>query len=264
MALTQQSDGTSYQKPIGNKNKAVASPKQNTIPLPQQRYQDGAQGILDMTPQQRAATAVPGYSWDGLSPIGYFEQILNMKQSQDAANKAYSFADTGTGGKPTQNIYAPPVTESQINQGIGGYDAGKQGIGNTIPLPEMRQDPRTSLATPMGAGMNLSPEDYANTAFPQWLQGFMDKYGFRQEIDSRFPAGVDEESAFNYLYEKYGFMFPEMTDWLPDDGGGGGGDYSYNGGGSSYIPMPDYSTWGGGGYGNDNGYRDSGLVNWRI
>ena len=232
MALTQQSDGTG-----------------NYIPLPK-----GVNKTAQATNFVKA----------GQSNTNWKQPIQTAADySQGMAKGGYAQVPV-IGGNPNQNIYSAPVTESQINQGIGIANAGK-GVpgGNTIPLPGNRPAPQTSLDTPMGAGMNLSPEDYNNTAFPQWLQGFMDKYGFRQEIDSRFPQGVDEESAFNYLYEKYGFMFPEMTDWLPDDGSGGGGDYSYNGGGS-YIPMPSYDTWGGGGYGNDNGYRDSGLVNWRI
>jgi len=169
----------------------------------------------------------------------------------------FGYTDTGTGGKPVGAV--TPVTESARNAGVGAYNA--LGAGGNIPLPQASSvAPQTTLDTPMGAGMNLKPEDYSNTDFPTWLQGFMDKYGFRAEIDSRFPSGVDEETAFNYLFEKYGFMFPEMTDWLRGDDGGGE-DQGYAGG--YEIPLPDYS-WGGGGYGGDKGYRDSGLVNWRI
>jgi len=233
MALTQQSDGTG-----------------NYIPLPK--------GV------NKTAQAT-NFVKEGQSNTNWKQPIQTAADYNKGMVKGGYAQPQPVALRPTQNIYSQPVTESQRTQGIGGYDAGKQGAGNTIPLPGNRPAPQTSLATPMGTGMNLSPEDYDNLDFPSWIQNFMDKYGFRQEIDSRFPAGVDEESAFNYLYEKYGFMFPEMTDWLPDDGSGGGGsgDYSYSGGGS-YIPMPSYDTWGGGGYGNDNGYRDSGLVNWRI
>lgn len=48
-----------------------------------------AQSILNQTASQKAATAVK-FNWKGLSPIGYLDQILNMKQSQGAANAKYS------------------------------------------------------------------------------------------------------------------------------------------------------------------------------
>jgi hypothetical protein len=217
--------------------------------MPNPYGQEDAQNILDKP--KKPVIPLPS-AFNASAQLGKQSQFLT---SADLLKKYGDISDIMAYGGMT-----PTSSEAQANPLVINKPWAQGGINPNkfAQLPEA--EPRLALPTPMMAGENLAPEDYNNTVFPDWLQGFMDKYGFRAEIDSRFPSGVDEETAFNYLFEKYGFMFPEMTDWLRGDDGGGE-DQGYAGG--YEIPLPDYS-WGGGGYGRDKGYGDSGLVNWRI
>jgi len=227
MALTQQSDGTSYKKPIGNKNKGNGSKKQPTIPLPNMGAQVGKSG--------------------GNAQLGKPGQY--NPSSQDLLQKYGDISDKMPYAGMTGNS-----SEAQANP-LPYY-------GRDIPMP----------INPQYVGQRrFSGYDYPMMADSARWNAIGEDYGYdmRDLIDSRFPGGVTLEDILAYLPDNYAWLQPEetsqMTPGTQDPNGGGSGGYGgYGGYGGSYIPMPDYSTWGGGGYGNNNGYRDSGLVNWRI
>ena len=231
MALTQQSDGTSYKKPIGNKNKGNGSKKQPTIPLPNMKQQTG----------QGANAQV------GKSPM--YNYISEWKAPGMA-----SYSDWYEGGSPN---LADKLDPNGVYQGMnipmfGGNDAN----------PSTYRGSRLDFINNMMQNGGRMNSDYDIT------ESLIDNplFGSRGQIDSRFPGDLTLEDILAYLQDDYAWLQPEetsqMTPGTRDPNGGGSG--GYGGYGGSYIPMPDYSTWGGGGYGNNNGYRDSGLVNWRI
>ena len=233
MALTQQSDGTSYKKPIGNKNKGNGSKKQPTIPLPNMKQQTG-----------QGAGAQLGKTGNMQSPYGAMQQDMNRVVS---------------GGRPITpmgNNYNGSLFQSP-------YSKMMQGANDIIPMG------RSEVPLWMQNSLAFNDPSRAMMADSARWNAIGEDYGYdmRDLIDSRFRGGVTLEDILAYLPDNYAWLQPEETSQMTPgtrDPNGGGGGYSYNGGGSSYIPMPDYSTWGGGGYGNNNGYRDSGLVNWRI
>jgi len=172
------------------------------------------------------------------------------------------------------NIYSQPVTESQINQGIGGMDALTGGganlqdligglFGGDVPLPGRNFTSEQTALNSMqqgGGRANLSPEDMFNTENIDYLlRNFMNMGG---------PGGrgnITWEDIVNYLPDNYAFLYPEYAAFMNQGGQvplPGGGSNGWTGG---YTPQ-DYSvpTWGGGGYGDKDYMRDSGLVNWRI
>ena len=223
--------------------------------MPKQIGQD-AESIIDQTAAQKKATA-SNFNWNGLSPLGYFDQIMNMKQSQNAGN-----AVSSPQIPMPQNTFSQSVKPSAINTGL--QQKAQMDAQNRIPLPTVSNGERPlnmQLDTPAGTGMNLNPEDYQNLAGKSALD-ILSMYMPRAEIDARFPMGVSEEDAMAYLWDNYSWLFPEQTG-LMDGGAGTGGGSGY--GLENYIPMPYDGSWGGGGYGNSQDYlRDSGLINWRI
>ena len=130
--------------------------------------------------------------------------------------------------------------------------------GNTIPLPMYVGQRRFGGYDPSmmawAANLNALGESYG--------------YDMRDPYDSRLGTGNNatvQSAEDGLLPDNFQFMYPEGYPGVMDEeeggveGGGGYGGY----GDYPYIPLPDYS-WGGGGYGGNKGYRDSGLVNWRI
>ena len=213
-----------------------------------------AESIINQTAAQKKATA-SNFNWQGLSPLDYFGQIMNMKQSQKAANAQYSPQIP----MPT-NTFAQTVAPSARDNALSAQS--QMNAQNRIPLPAAQNGVRPlnpQLDTPVGTGMNLKPEDYQNIAGKSALD-ILSMYMPRSEIDARFPMGVSEEDAMAYLWDNYSWLFPEQT-----GGMGGGANAGAGGGGAmSDVPLPDMS-WGGGGYGGSQDYlRDSGLINWRI
>ena len=184
----------------------------------------------------------------------------------------------GNGSKKQPTIPVP--TNGMVKQPQGG-DIYKQGQ-QTVPMWKQPVHQNSDYQKSMPKGGYWQPpqqpqiqerdpfnEDLYNALQAFGMLGAVSDSNFepaRPPIDSRFPGDVTIEDILAYLPDNYAWLQPEetsqMTPGTQDPNGGGGG--GYGGYGGSYIPMPDYSTWGGGGYGNNNGYRDSGLVNWRI
>ena len=240
MALTQQSDGTSYQKPIGNKNKGNGSKKQPTIPLPNMKQQTG-----------QGAGAQLGKTGNMQSPYGAMQQDMNRVVS---------------GGRPITpmgNNYNGSLFQSP-------YSKMMQGANDIIPMG------RSEVPLWMQNSLAFNDPSRAMMADSARWNAIGEDYGYdmRDLIDSRLGGGNNsliDDAQSGWLPDNFQFLYPEGYPGVLDDeeqGGAGGDGYNgyggYGGGYGSYIPMPSYDTWGGGGYGNNNGYRDSGLVNWRI
>jgi len=222
--------------------------------MPKPLGQD-AESIIDQTAAQKKATAST-YNWQGLSPLAYLDQILNMKQSQTAANNQSSAKKIAL---PYQSFNQDVV---QSPRDIAFQEKAQMDAANRIPLPGTQSGNRplnTTLDTPMGTGMNLKPEDYQNLAGKSALD-ILAMYMPRNEIDTRFPMGVTEADAMNYLMDNYAWLFPEQTIPMPPTNTTPTTPTDNMGG----VPMPDMGGWGGGGYGQKDYLRDSGLINWRI
>jgi len=114
---------------------------------------------------------------------------------------------------------------------------------------------------PMGAGMNLTPEDYLALPDAMYNQAAMAARANSRLIDTRFPMGINSpEEAVSDLPDNYPWLFPEVTG--EETGADTTGDTGYGGG---YPETPYdylYPEWGGGGY--NKYFRDNGLINWRI
>ena len=140
-------------------------------------------------------------------------------------------------------------------------------LNRPVTIQDMNPDYHTTpfsfygSGRPMGAGMNLTPEDYLALPDAMYNQAAMAARANSRMIDTRFPMGINSpEEAVSDLPDNYPWLFPEVTG--EETGADTSGDTGYGGG---YPETPYdylYPEWGGGGY--NKYFRDNGLINWRI